>query len=93
MFRVPFNHEHQAAGLLDLQLSGVGVGHEPGLPHHFQNVLLGLRANIRPVVDHTGDGADGAAADPCDILDGQVCHVGGPRFLKVFRERCRERFQ
>ena len=52
-----------------------------------------LRANIRPVVDHTGDGADGAAADPCDILDGQICHVGEPRFLKVFRERCRERFQ
>ncbi len=88
-----FNYEHQTAGLLDLQLSGVGVGHEPGLPHHFQNMLLGLRANIRPVVDHTGDGADGAATDPCDILDGQICHVGEPRFLKVFRERCRERFQ
>ena len=86
-------HKHKAAGLLDLQLSGVGVGHKPGLPHHLQNVLLGLRADIRPVVDHTGDGADRATADPCDVLDGQVCHVGGPRFLKVFRERCRERFQ
>ncbi len=68
------DHEHQTAGLLDLQLPRVGVGDEPGFPHDLQNVFFRLRPYIGPVVDDTGDGADGTAADAGDVLDRHRLH-------------------
>ena len=78
---MPFDHEHQTAGLLDLQLPCIGVGHEPGLPHYLEYMLLGLRPDIGPVVDDTRNGAYRAAADPGNVLNGQIRHfVGVPHF-------------
>ena len=70
--------EHQTAGLLDLQLPRVGVGGEPRFPHDLQNVFFRFRPYIGPVVDDTGDGADGTAADAGDVLDR---HGASPHFL------------
>ena len=64
------DHEDEAAGLLDLQLTGVGVGHEARLPHHLKHLLLRFGPHIGPVVDDPGDGAHRAAAQPCDVFDG-----------------------
>ena len=63
------DHKYHAAGLLDLQLAGVGVGDKAHLPHDLQDVLLGLGADVGPVVDDPGNGADRTAADPGDVFD------------------------
>ena len=86
----PLDHEHQAAGLLDLQLPRVGVGGKACLPHDLEHMLLGLGPDIRPVIDDARNGADRTAADAGNVLDR---HIAGPRFRLDFRERCRERFQ
>ena len=70
--------EHQTAGLLDLQLPRVGVGGEPRFPHDLQNVFFRFRPYIGPIVDDTGDSADGTAADAGDVLDR---HGASPHFL------------
>ena len=81
-----FDHEHQAARLLDLELPCVGVGHKACFPHYLQDSFLGLRPDIRAIVDHTGDRADGTAADPCDIFDRHVAHCRNPSSLKELSE-------
>ena len=86
----PLDHEHQTAGLLDLQLPCIGVGHEPGLPHYLEYMLLGLGPDIRPIIDDARNGADRTAADAGNVLDR---HIACPRFRLDYRERCRERFQ
>ena len=84
------DHEHQTAGLLDLQLPRVGVGGEACLPHDLEHMLLGLGPDIRPIIDDARNGADRTAADAGNVLDR---HIACPRFRLDFRERCRERFQ
>ena len=74
------DHKDHAAGLLDLQLAGVGVGHKAHFPHDLQNVLFRFGADVGPVVDDPGDGADRAAADPGDVLDRHAQQLLSVRF-------------
>ena len=53
----PLDHEHQAAGLLNLQLPRVGVGGKACLPHDLEHMLLGLGPDIRPIIDDARNGA------------------------------------
>ena len=70
------DHEDEAAGLLDLQLPGVGVWHEARLPHHLKHLFFRFGTHIRPVIDDAGDGADGTAAQTGNVFDGHVRHSG-----------------
>ena len=68
-----FYNKYNVAGLLDLELLRVGVGHKAHLPHDAQHLFLGLGADILPVIDHAGDRADRASAQPGNIFDRQCC--------------------
>ena len=86
MLRVPLTTNTRLRGLLDLELPCVGVGYKASFPHYLQDSFLGLRPDIRAIVDHTGDRADGTAADPCDIFDRHAAHCRNHSFLKELSE-------